>query len=76
VAGLRPVTELAHEHAAVIASLDLVTHKVGGGDVEYVHRIRLRGSGQSPKRIALEAERAEVRQRRRFGRRIPGTGDR
>src|SRR4051812_17746286 len=39
---LRPVTDLAHEHAAVIASLDLVTHKVGGGDVDYVHRIRLR----------------------------------
>jgi len=39
---LRPVTNLAHEHAAVIASIDLVTRKGGGGDVDYVHRTRLR----------------------------------
>jgi phage terminase small subunit len=44
---LRPVTDLAPEHAAVIASIDLVTRKVGGGDVDCVHRIRLRDKVQA-----------------------------
>jgi phage terminase small subunit len=38
---LKPVTDLPQEYATVIASIDVVTRKVGGGAVEYVHRIRM-----------------------------------